>query len=103
MNNLSTDKYEKKLWILTLVYLVVILVVGTIFQFIGDTTSIRHYPSWWEEAMNTVKIFLVILFSLFGFVVVRRGRKIMKQQEKKPKPEEPRKLTKEEEDKKYGL
>lgn len=107
MKYIITDKFEKKIWILSIIYLAVGLVVGLIFQIVGDTPNISHYPSWWGEAMNTMKIILLVIIALFGTVVVYKGKKIMKQQVKKTEPEleaeEPEKLTKEEEDKKYGL
>lgn len=108
MNYITTDKFEKKIWILTIVYLVIVLAVGFVFQIIGDTPHIKYCPEWWNEAMNTMDIILLILVSCFGFVVIRRGNKIMKTKEYqeallKNNQDKSKKLTKEEEKNKYGL
>ena len=108
MKYITTDKFEKKIWILTIIYLLIVLIVGFIFQVMGDTPHIKYYPAWWDEAINTMNIILLILISFFGVIVIRRGRKIMKTKEYQEKllknnVEPVKKLTKKEEKDKYGL
>lgn len=79
MKYISADKFEKKLWVLAFIYLLFFLVVGFVFQLIGDTPNIKHYPVWWNESMNIMKIILLFLISSFVIMVIMHGRKILKQ------------------------
>lgn len=111
MKYIKSDKYEKKLWILSFVYLFFDVVVLIFLDIVDSTEKIEKYPTWWGGFINNMHLILVALFILFGFIVIFRGKKIMKSEEYQKKLLKDKngninnipKLTKEEENKKYGL
>lgn len=109
MQKIIADKYESILTLISFGYLSIFMMVQWVFH--DYLISGAHIPTWWR-AISTILVFSWIISGpLFGGMVLIRGKKLMKKWEYQDSllkntistTDELKKLTKEEEDKKYGL
>lgn len=106
MKQFITDRYEKTLTYLSFGYFLVFFLIQWIFHKYLNSNIIP--PLWWKISSIILSIIWLLSVPIFGIAVIIRGKKIMKTKEYQEIllknnviPE--KKLTKEEEKKKYGL
>lgn len=111
MKYISGDKFETKIWKISSIYILAFVIFSIITMLFGYDATVSKTPSWWDEAMNTMKLILFFIIFLFNLLVIIRGRRKMRSKEYQDNlakdrinsAPEIKKLTKEEENKKYGL